>query len=209
MPCQDNQSTMRIASATEEEPGNRATLALVAPDRTELDDSNPVYRKGAVMNEESEAVVAVILADWGEDDLSELIADWKAEGEDFIPQFADQLRQDLEESFSSWQDDQDGRLVTLGCMLLLSRVDWVAVVQQLVACAENSIPQPLIVRKGDSPFTGKPMATGFAVASEEAFESSDYGDIQSGPCPHCHRSHTWSKADAYVEGTQPKGGKPP
>jgi hypothetical protein len=99
------------------------------------------------MNEESEAVLAVILADWGED-LPELIAEWKAEGgEDFIQQFADQLREDLEEIYSSWQDDPDGRLLTLGCMLLLDRVDWVAVVRQLVAHAENPIPQPLIVER--------------------------------------------------------------
>jgi hypothetical protein len=98
------------------------------------------------MNPETAAVFEVILADWSED-LPELIADWKAEGEDFIQQFADQLRQDLEEGYSSWQDDADGRLVTLGCMLLLERVDWVAVVQQLVAHAENPIPQPIIVER--------------------------------------------------------------
>ena len=82
------------------------------------------------MNPETAAVVEAILADWGED-LPELIAEWRAEGEDFIPQSADQLHEDLEESWSSWQDDPDGRLLTLGCMLLLDRVDWVAVAQQL------------------------------------------------------------------------------
>jgi hypothetical protein len=98
------------------------------------------------MNPETTAVVEAILADWGLD-LPELIAEWRAEGEDFVPPFADQLRQDLEESWSSWQDDPDGRLVTLGCMLLLDRVDWVAVAQQLVAHAESPISQPIIVER--------------------------------------------------------------
>jgi hypothetical protein len=102
------------------------------------------------MNDETKAVFAAVLADWG-DDLPELVAEWRAGGEeDFIRDFADQLRADLEESYSSWQNDADGRLLTLACSLLLDRVNWPEVARQLVARAENPITEPLLIKRNQS-----------------------------------------------------------
>ncbi len=100
------------------------------------------------MNPETEAVVEAVAADWGAD-LPDLIAEWRQESpEDFVPDFAAQLREDLEDSYSScWQDDADGRLITLGCALLFSRVNWTEVARQLVARVENPIPEPIVVER--------------------------------------------------------------
>ena len=49
------------------------------------------------------------------------------------------------------------------------------------------------------PTTGKPLATGMAMP-KAAFQASSFQNNTVGPCPHCGRSHTWSKANAWVEG---------
>lgn len=57
------------------------------------------------------------------------------------------------------------------------------------------------------PVSGKPVATGMAVDAR-SFESLTLTNTVIGPCPHCGRSHVWSKRYAYLEGQEPKP-KPP
>lgn len=50
----------------------------------------------------------------------------------------------------------------------------------------------------DCPDTGKPLSTGMSMP-KETFESSSFDNNSVGPCPHCKKMHTWSKADARVQ----------
>jgi len=49
------------------------------------------------------------------------------------------------------------------------------------------------------PVTGKPLPTGFNMP-KASFASATLTNNSVGPCPHCGQMHTWSKADAWVEG---------
>jgi hypothetical protein len=49
------------------------------------------------------------------------------------------------------------------------------------------------------PVTGKPLATGIAFGTRQAFETSTLTNNRVGPCPHCGQTHTWSKPDAWLE----------
>lgn len=50
----------------------------------------------------------------------------------------------------------------------------------------------------DCPVTGKPVRTGIGM-DRASFEGSALTNNQV-DCPHCGQVHTWSKADARLEG---------
>lgn len=53
------------------------------------------------------------------------------------------------------------------------------------------------------PTTGKPVPTGMDF-DRQTFENATLTNNATG-CPHCQQTHTWNKADAYLEVARGQG----
>jgi hypothetical protein len=75
-----------------------------------------------------------VLTEWGEE-LPALVAEWQAEGPDFLVKLALQLKRDTGPTYLF--DRKHDPLLAEACARLLARVDWRQVAERLVANAEE------------------------------------------------------------------------